>query len=79
MFRNLAFCESRLPVTRSISRDAVIDTASALRRDTTTGALREHGEATYHQPMLLTDERIDAAVAAIVAATTQQLGARLRG
>ena len=59
MFRNLAFCESRLPVTRSISRDAVIDTASALRRDTTTGALREHGEATYHQPMLLTDERIE--------------------
>ncbi|MFY8018716.1 MAG: hypothetical protein ACOVN9_11390 [Inhella sp.] len=27
----------------------------------------------------LTDERIDAAVAAIVTATTQQLGARLRG
>ncbi|RZI71773.1 MAG: hypothetical protein EOP38_31150, partial [Rubrivivax sp.] len=27
----------------------------------------------------LTDERIDAAVAAIVAATSSQLGARLRG
>jgi lipoprotein-anchoring transpeptidase ErfK/SrfK len=33
--------------------------ASALRRDTASGALREHGEATYHQPMLLTDERIE--------------------
>lgn len=33
--------------------------ASALRREPSTGVLREHGEAEYHRPMLLTDERIE--------------------
>ncbi len=33
--------------------------ASALRRDPSTGVLRERGEAEYHRPMRLTDERIE--------------------
>ncbi|MFO0680884.1 MAG: L,D-transpeptidase [Sandaracinus sp.] len=33
--------------------------ATALIRDTATGLLRDHGEAEYHRPMLLTDERIE--------------------
>ncbi len=33
--------------------------ASALRREPSTGALRERGEAEYHRPLLLTDERIE--------------------
>jgi hypothetical protein len=33
--------------------------ASALRRDPSSGVLRERGEAEYHRPMRLTDERIE--------------------
>lgn len=33
--------------------------ASALRRDTESGVLRERGEAEYHRPLRLTDERIE--------------------
>jgi len=33
--------------------------ASSLTRESSTGILREHGEAEYHRPMRLTDERIE--------------------